>query len=62
MSTLEEALKEVSIRFGYLIRVIGREMQADYWVCTNCGHISYKEEEVICWECGIGEMIYKGDL
>lgn len=28
------------------------------WVCDHCGHTEYLEQEVICWECGKGEMIY----
>jgi len=60
--TLYESVKELFIRLGMLIRLIGREIQPDYWVCMNCGHIEYREEEVKCWKCGIGEMIYKGDV
>jgi len=29
------------------------------WKCTICGCIKHKEEEVICWNCGKGEMIYQ---
>lgn len=60
--TLVESAKNFWIRFGMLIRVMGRELQPDYWVCTNCGNIEYYEREVVCWKCGIGEMIYKGDV
>lgn len=60
--TLVESAKNFWIRFGMLIRVIGETMQPDYWVCTHCGDIEYKEQEVRCGECGIGEMIYKGDV
>jgi len=31
----------------------------DYHECTNCGVRVKKEAEVMCWKCGIGEMIYK---
>ena len=60
--TLEEASKNLFIRLGMLFRVIGEEMQPDYWICNNCSNIEYSEREVICWKCGEGEMIYKGDL
>ena len=32
--------------------------KSNIWKCTNCGIIKHKEEEVLCWSCGIGEMIY----
>jgi len=62
MTTLVEASRMCAIRFGYFIRMAGESIQPDYWVCMNCGHIKYIEEEVMCWKCGIGEMIYKGDI
>ena len=34
----------------------------DVWECNNCGYTEYKEQEVICWGCGKGEMIFKGQL
>ncbi len=34
------------------------EWIADYHVCTHCGTKVKKEQEVMCWKCGIGEMIY----
>lgn len=34
----------------------------DVWECNNCGYTEYKEQEVICWGCGEGEMIFKGQL
>jgi predicted nucleic acid-binding Zn-ribbon protein len=27
-------------------------------VCNRCGHTERKEEEVMCWKCGKGEMLY----
>ena len=30
----------------------------DYYECSSCGHREKKEKEVICWKCGIGEMVY----
>lgn len=30
----------------------------DYYECTHCGHKQKKEEEIMCWKCGLGEMIY----
>jgi rubrerythrin len=29
------------------------------WVCNVCGHVEYEEREVLCWDCGEGEMIYQ---
>lgn len=60
--TLAESSKNFFVRLGMLIRVIGKEIQPDYWVCTHCGNIEYCEREVMCWKCGIGEMVYKGDV
>lgn len=60
--TLEEAAKNFFIRLGMLIRLVGKSMQPDYWVCTHCGNIEYLEREVLCWKCGMGEMIYKGKI
>ncbi len=50
------------MRIGHYIRKLGRWISGPYWVCTHCGWIKFKEEEVLCWECGLGEMIYQGDL
>lgn len=30
-----------------------------FWICNYCGYVRHKEEEVMCWKCGKGEMIYK---
>lgn len=43
----ENALKELAKR-------------KNYWKCNHCGNIEYVEREIYCWECGIGEMIYRG--
>ena len=29
------------------------------WVCNVCGHVEYEEREVLCWDCGEGEMVYQ---
>ncbi len=29
------------------------------WVCSDCGVVKYYEAEIMCWACGVGEMIYK---
>lgn len=60
--TLAESVKNFWIRFGMFFRVVGESIQPDYWVCMHCGNIEYYEREVMCWKCGIGEMIYKGEL
>lgn len=28
------------------------------WHCTRCDNIEAHEREVLCWECGRGEMVY----
>ena len=48
-------------KLGNKIRKFAEWIMPNYWVCTHCGCVKYKEEEVTCWQCGIGEMIYKGD-
>lgn len=60
--TLVEAAKNFYIRLGMFFREFGLAIQPDYWVCVNCGHIEYYEQEVRCWKCGVGEMVYKGDV
>jgi len=30
----------------------------DYFECTHCGTKVKKEAEVMCWKCGLGEMVY----
>jgi len=30
----------------------------DYYECTHCGNREKQEREVMCWECGLGEMVY----
>jgi len=60
--TLYESIINLRIRLGMLVRVVGRELQPDYWVCAHCGNIVYYEQEVMCWKCGVGEMIWKGDV
>lgn len=37
-----------------------RQRKDDYWRCERCSAIRLNEEEVICWSCGRGEMIYRG--
>lgn len=32
-----------------------------YFQCNKCGSVMDIEEEVTCWDCGKGEMIYKHD-
>lgn len=30
----------------------------DCFACTHCGHAEKRESEIICWKCGLGEMVY----
>lgn len=34
------------------------EFLNDCFTCTHCGYSEKKEQEVICWKCGLGEMVY----
>lgn len=34
------------------------ERTRGFYKCTHCGAEKEKEEEVTCWECGDGEMIF----
>ena len=60
--TLAESAKEFCVRLGMLFRVVGKEMQPDYWACTNCGNIEYCKHEGKCWSCGVGDLVYKGEV
>lgn len=31
------------------------------WECIHCLHWEPKEQEVMCWECGIGEMVWQSE-
>jgi hypothetical protein len=31
----------------------------DYYECTHCDNKEKNEREVICWKCGLGEMVYR---
>jgi hypothetical protein len=31
----------------------------DYYECTHCDNKEKKEREVMCWKCGLGEMVYR---
>lgn len=33
-------------------------MPSGYYQCTHCGQIEHVEQEVLCWKCGIGEMVW----
>ncbi len=35
------------------------QQSKEIFECNKCGHTEGKEQEVICWECGDGEMIYQ---
>lgn len=34
----------------------------EVWECDNCGHVKLHEEEITCWKCGKGEMIFRGRI
>lgn len=31
----------------------------DYFECAHCGNREKNEREVMCWKCGLGEMVYR---
>jgi len=31
----------------------------DYFECTHCDNKEKNEREVMCWKCGLGEMVYR---
>ena len=31
----------------------------DYYECTHCDNKEKNEREVMCWKCGLGEMVYR---
>ena len=47
---------------GNKLRKFAEWIMPKYWCCIHCGNIKYKAEEVSCWKCGIGEMVYKGEI
>lgn len=58
--TFREDFLRLLIKVGWAFRDLGKNIQPNYWKCCNCGYIKFKEEEVGCWNCKYGEMIYKG--
>lgn len=28
------------------------------WRCSHCGNLESREREVLCWECGKGQMLF----
>ena len=50
------------MRLGGILRAAADLVLPDYWVCAVCGDVKWCEEEVKCWSCGIGEMVYRGEL
>ncbi len=55
-----EMIRKMRMIVGGFLRSVGKFVLPDYWVCFNCGDIKWHEQEVMCWKCGIGEMIYQG--
>lgn len=54
-------LRAMRMRLGGALRAVARFVLPDYWVCTGCGKVEWREQEVMCWGCGAGEMAYRGD-
>lgn len=38
------------------------KVETEVWKCESCNDIKFQEEEVICWKCGEGEMVYYGKV
>lgn len=53
---------KLKIRIGSMIRSLGRLIAGNYWVCITCGQITFEEEDIMCWNCNAGEMIYQGKI
>ncbi len=43
---------------GFRFMGIGLAWNKRKWTCDRCGHVEHKEVEVMCWQCGKGEMVY----
>ena len=43
----------------FLLKIVGF-IEPKYWKCTHCSHLELIEQEIMCWKCGLGEMINKG--
>lgn len=54
-------MKRIRLWISIGLRRLQLWIAPDYWKCYYCGAIGWKEEEVGCWSCNLGEMIYKGD-
>lgn len=53
-------IKYIRIRFGNMVRKLGKRICGNYWRCCHCGKMKFREEEILCWGCGIGKMLYQG--
>jgi len=54
-------MRKIRLFISDVLRRIQLWIAPNYWRCYNCGAIEWKEQEVRCWNCTMGEMIYKGD-
>ena len=53
-------LFDIRLKIVRLLLKLINFIQPKYWKCNNCSHLELKEQEIMCWNCGLGEMIYKG--
>ena len=53
-------IRSIRMVLGRFLHAMAGFVLPSHWVCTNCGNVEWREREVRCWGCGIGEMIYQG--
>ena len=44
------------------MRKLGVQSVTPIWKCDHCGSLKRAEAEISCWDCGTGEMIYRGEV
>jgi hypothetical protein len=53
-------MKKLLLKLSVFFIDLGKIIEPNYWKCTHCKNIKFKEEEIYCWKCNKGLMIYKG--
>ena len=49
---------ELYVPPGYREFIKNTRTLCGVYKCTNCGHTERREQEVTCWKCGRGEMVW----
>jgi len=47
---------------GFRVLGVGLAWNKPVWTCNHCGWKANKEEEIVCWKCGKGEMLFHPTL